>query len=188
VVRLIASLLDRNLFDGYIGNNQFCNHQGPLEMITDGFDLEAFLPYRLNRAAEAISLRFLALYKEKYELSRPEWRVLAALGSAGPLTATAIGQHSAMHKTKVSRAVFALEQRRWLKRTADADDRRLERLALTAIGTRTYRGMIKLARSFEDDLLTLLQQDNLLALEAGLTAIESAIKPPSKPPNGRLSE
>lgn len=155
--------------------------------ITDGFDLEAFLPYRLNRAAEVISLRFLALYKETYELTRPEWRVLAALGSAGPLTATAIGQHSAMHKTKVSRAVFELEQRRWLKRTQDRDDRRLELLTLTAAGTKAYRGMIKLARTFEADLAKLLNPQAIAALETSLTAIEAAIKAPSKRPNKKPS-
>lgn len=145
---------------------------------TDGFDLEAFLPYRLNRAAEAVSLRFLALYKDQYELTRPEWRVLAALGSVGPLTATAIGQHSAMHKTKVSRAVFELEQRRWLKRTQDSDDRRLELLTLTAAGTKAYRGMIKLARSFEADLGKLFPPDAITALETGLAAVEAAIQAP----------
>jgi len=151
--------------------------------ITDGVDLEAFLPYRLNRAAEVISLRFLELYKEKYELTRPEWRVLAALGSAGPLTATAIGQHSAMHKTKVSRAVFELEQRRWLKRTQDKDDRRLELLALTTAGVKAYRGMIKLARMFEEDLAKLLNSEAIAALETGLTAVEGEIQSPSKRPN-----
>ena len=50
------------------------------------------------------------------------------------MTATEVGVHSTMHKTKVSRAVFALEQRRWLKRTQDDGDRRVEHLELTAPG------------------------------------------------------
>ncbi len=98
------------------------------------FDLEQFLPFRLNRAAEFIALRFAAAYKAEYGLTRPEWRTLAALGSSGRMTATEVGVHSTMHKTKVSRAVFALEERRWLKRTQDEDDRRVEHLELTAAG------------------------------------------------------
>jgi DNA-binding MarR family transcriptional regulator len=73
------------------------------------FDLDAFLPYRLNRAAEFVSKRFAAGYKARYDMSRPEWRVLALLGARWRMTATEIGRHSGMHKTKVSRAVFSLE-------------------------------------------------------------------------------
>lgn len=66
------------------------------------FDLESFLPYRLNRAAELISLSFAREYKQRYRLTRPEWRALAALGNVGRMTATEIGTHSNMHKTKVT--------------------------------------------------------------------------------------
>lgn len=137
-----------------------------------GFDLEAFLPYRLNRAAEFVGLRFAAQYKEKYGLTRPEWRTLAALGSSGRLTATGIGIHSTMHKTKVSRAVFSLEQRRWLKRTEDERDRRSEHLELTAAGVQAYKELTDLARGYQAELLALLGAANIEALSTGLTAVE----------------
>ncbi|MEX2081804.1 MAG: MarR family transcriptional regulator, partial [Dehalococcoidia bacterium] len=53
--------------------------------------LERFLPYRLNRAAEAVSQRFAAVYRSRYGLTRPEWRTLATVGQMEPTTATAIG-------------------------------------------------------------------------------------------------
>ena len=73
--------------------------------------LESFLPYRLNRLADAVSREFSRIYRDRYGLTRPEWRLLATLGQYGTMTATAVGAHSAMHKTKVSRAVAALEKR-----------------------------------------------------------------------------
>ena len=88
--------------------------------------LDDFLPYRLARLSEAVSNEIRTVYKDMYGLNRPEWRVLAALAEIGPATATQLGTHSAQHKTKVSRAVFALETRRWLTRRADAKDRRAE--------------------------------------------------------------
>src|SRR5690606_8478021 len=123
-----------------IRNYRFCNHQDrvaarvPIAMIgaagrtasgieadvmSDILALETFLPYRLNRLAEAVSREFYAVYRKKYGLTRPEWRLLATLGQFGTMTATAVARHSAMHKTKVSRAVTALEKRRWLAREAD---------------------------------------------------------------------
>lgn len=138
------------------------------------FDLEAFLPYRLNRAAECVSLRFAAEYRGRYDMTRPEWRTLAALGAEGRMTATEIGAHSAMHKTKVSRAVRALEERRWLRRQVDEADRRIEHLELTAAGRRIHAEMVVLARRYEEELAALLG-DGIRALEAGLSAVETAM-------------
>jgi len=139
------------------------------------FRLETFLPYRLNQAAERVSQRFAAQYRARYRMTRPEWRTLAALGTYGRMTATEIGVNSSMHKTKVSRAVRALEEKRWLKRSENADDRRIEHLELTAGGRRIYDEMIELARAYEVELARLLGEDGLARLEAGLAAVESGL-------------
>jgi DNA-binding MarR family transcriptional regulator len=144
------------------------------------FDLGAFLPYRLNRAAEAISLRFAAHYKARYAMTRPEWRTMAALGSYGRMTATAIGVNATMHKTKVSRAVKSLEDRRWLKRSLDESDRRVEHLELTAAGLRIYREMVGLAHAYEQQLAGLLGEAGLRQLETGLDAVEAAMANPHR--------
>jgi hypothetical protein len=39
--------------------------------------LENFLPYRLNRPASALSQDFTVVYGRHYDLTAPEWRVLA---------------------------------------------------------------------------------------------------------------
>ncbi|WP_117192389.1 MarR family winged helix-turn-helix transcriptional regulator [Rhizobium terrae] len=142
----------------------------------DSFELEQFLPYRLNRAAEFVGLRFAAHYKAKYGMTRPEWRTLAALGSSGRMTSKAIGLHSAMHKTKVSRAVFALEQRRWLKRMEDDADRRLEHLELTPAGQHAYRELIELARRYQTELEAEIGDSGVRALTDGLAGIEKVIR------------
>lgn len=153
-----------------------------VERVTSGrkaedFDLDTFLPYRLNRAAEIVSLRFAARYKERYDMTRPEWRALAALGSYGRMTATEIGANSTMHKTKVSRAVKALEDRRWLKRTLDDSDRRVEHLELTASGFKIYREMVEMAHAYERELADLLRANGLKQLESGLSAVERGMAP-----------
>lgn len=125
-------------------------------MDRDVLSLEEFLPYRLNRLADAVSRDFSRIYRERFGLTRPEWRLIATLGQYGTMTATGVGRHSSMHKTKVSRAVTALEERRWLRRRADATDRRVEHLALTSAGERAYRELVPLARAFEANLLKAL--------------------------------
>lgn len=142
----------------------------------DRFSLEQFLPYRLNRAAEFVGLRFAAHYKVRYGLTRPEWRTLAALGSSGRMTSKAVGAHSTMHKTKVSRAVFALEQRRWLKRTQDEADRRLEHLELTPAGQQAYKELIELARRYQAELVAEIGEGGVQALGEGLAAVERVMR------------
>lgn len=139
----------------------------------DTLVLKAFLPYRLMHAYERVSRDFAAIYGAHYDLSRPEWRCLATIGEFGRITATAIGRHSSMHKTKVSRAVFALEKRRWVRRDRDDADRRSEHLTLTAGGEKAYHDLVRTARSYEQSLREALGAE-ADALERGLDAIETA--------------
>lgn len=139
--------------------------------------LQGFLPYRLNRLSEAASLEVRVIYRDLLGITRPEWRVLAALADLGHATATQIGAHSAQHKTKVSRAVFALEARRWLSRSADPNDRRSESLTLTETGQRAYRQLLAPLQKREAEIMMALSDADRAALLQGLTALEQALLP-----------
>lgn len=115
----------------------------------DDFDLQLFLPYLLNQAAEASSLEFTKIYKDRYGMLRTEWRVLFHLGIYGTLTAKEIAQRARSHKTKISRAVSALEARRYLKRTRLQSDRRVEALALTTAGHVVYNDLRAEAQRYD---------------------------------------
>jgi DNA-binding MarR family transcriptional regulator len=142
--------------------------------MNNAFRLEDFLPFQLNQAAENVSLAFAAQYKAHSNLTRPEWRTLAALGSFGRMTATAICAHSKMHKTKVSRALFALEQRKWLRRFADQDDRRVEQIELTQLGRRHYADLSALALAYQQALAAALGPDGLSDLVKSLSIAQAA--------------
>ncbi|RWB76979.1 MAG: MarR family transcriptional regulator [Mesorhizobium sp.] len=139
-------------------------------------DLESFLPYRLYRLADTVSRQFSRIYKERHGLTRPEWRTLSGLGQRGTMTATELGEQSAMHKTKVSRAVAELERRRWLMRTPDEKDRRVEHLVLTKAGLAAYREMVPLAKAFERELLARLSAEERAAIVTGIAALEGALE------------
>jgi DNA-binding MarR family transcriptional regulator len=134
--------------------------------------LEEFLPYRFNRLAEALSRNASVAYKNEYGLSRPEWRAFALLGQKGTMTATEISYYSTMHKTKVSRAIFALEQKRWLVREVDENDRRLERITLTEQGQKAYESLVPKMQQVENELIDRLGEENSSALFKGLAALE----------------
>ncbi len=131
------------------------------------FKLEKFIPYRLMVAAETVSMGFSVTYKEQFGMSRPEWRVLASLAQLQRATAKDIAAHSSMHKTKVSRAVFELEKRKWLLRKLDETDRRMEHLSLTKAGVAVHAKLVVHATAYQAKLLALLgvkTSDQLLTM------------------------
>ena len=120
---------------------------------TRDFDLRLFLPFLLNQASEESSLSFQRYYKERYGMLRTEWRVLFHLGIYGQLTARDIGLKARIHKTKISRAVQKLAERRFLERTRNEADRRQEFLTLTAKGQSVYEELKSIARAYDASLL-----------------------------------
>ncbi len=130
----------------------------------DDFDLTDFLPYVLNRASEAAGHEFQAVYKERYGMLRSEWRVLFHLGRFGDLTSREVCDRSGLHKTKVSRAVKALEQKRYLTRTAVETDRRQETLRLTATGQSVYRDLKAKAQDFDAAMASRVPAEDLVVL------------------------
>jgi DNA-binding MarR family transcriptional regulator len=116
------------------------------------FDLNQFLPYLLNQAAEATSRAFQAIYAEEFGLSRTQWRVLANIGKFGAMTAKDICRVSHLEKTKVSRAIALLEQAGLLNRRVDKHDRRAETLTLTISGSKLFDDLGSRARKYDMDL------------------------------------
>jgi DNA-binding MarR family transcriptional regulator len=133
--------------------------EGILKMATRKLHLETFLPYRFNKIAASVSREFRSVYGPHHDLTVPEWRVLATLGQFDEMSAKAIGSHSSLHKTKVSRAVRALEERRWLSRRPNPTDRREENLQLTQLGRRVYLQIVPRALDFEKSILQRISLD-----------------------------
>jgi DNA-binding MarR family transcriptional regulator len=130
--------------------------------------LEGFLPYRLNVAANLVSQGLAQVYSERFGIDIPGWRILATLGQFSEATAKTIGQHSHMHKTKVSRAVAQLEERGLVRRAANPKDMREAILSLTDEGARVYAEIRPLAQRYQTMLEGLFGGADFRALEAGL--------------------
>ena len=137
------------------------------------FDLQTFMPYLLNRAAEASSQGFQSYYKGRYGMLRTEWRVLFHLGRYGEMTATEICDRTSVHKTKVSRAVSALEKKRFLSRKLQEADRRHEALSLTKAGLHAYSDLSREAQKFEGKLLGQFDEQELAILRRCLIQMAS---------------
>jgi DNA-binding MarR family transcriptional regulator len=136
--------------------------------------LESFLPYRLNVLAAVVSEGLSRLYAERFGLDIAQWRVLATLGAFHERTATDIGQHSHMNKTRVSRALADLEGRGLVARVAADGDQRKAIVRLTVEGRAVYEAIVPLALAYERKLLATLTATDRAALERALTGLTRA--------------
>ena len=143
---------------------------------TNAFQLQEFWPYALNQAAEVTSLGFQSVYRKKYGISRTEWRVLAHLGEFGQLTAKDICERASLHKTKVSRAVVALENKGWLNRSTSEQDRRAEHLILSKAGEQAYHALTKEADKLNAKLVAGLSAEELTTFRKVLDALSRNAK------------
>ena len=130
--------------------------------------LDQFLPYRLNVCAALVTQALSRIYAEKYNIGVPEWRVLVTLGEFGMMTAKAIGSHSHMHKTKVSRAVATLERRKLVSRRTNRADLREAFLSLTPAGRGIYNELAPIALDFARQLLDTVESSDRTALDRAL--------------------
>lgn len=86
--------------------------------------LERFLPYQLSVLANTVSGAGAVAYEERFDLTIPEWRVIAVLTRYPGLSAREVAQKSRMDAVAVSRAVSRLLRAGRLRRAMAAADRR----------------------------------------------------------------
>lgn len=128
-------------------------------------DLEHFLPYRLSVLSNTVSGRIAKSYEQRFQLTIPEWRVMAVLGRFPGLTAAEVTERTAMDKVQVSRAVARLKRIHRIEQRAVEDDRRARHLFLTAAGEAIYAQIVPLALDYETRLAASLNANERLQLE-----------------------
>ena len=139
--------------------------------------LDDFLPYQLNVAAALVSQALSRLYVERYGIGVPEWRVLVTLGEFETMTGKSIGEHSHMHKTKVSRAVALLEKRKLVLRRVNRSDLRESFLSLTPEGRAIYDDLAPGATAFARQLSEAIEPADREAFARALQQLIRKAKP-----------
>ena len=126
--------------------------------------LENFLPYRLAVLSNTVSTTVARAYDKRFNVSIPEWRVIAILGRFPGLSAVEVAERTMLDKVAVSRAVTKLIKKGRIDRVfADADKRR-SILNLTEEGHKLHDEIASLALDFEHDLVEGLSTEELAQL------------------------
>lgn len=136
------------------------------------FQLEGFLPYRFDRLAKHVSVSLASVYRRRFSVTVPQWRILALLHETPHMSAKDIAQQGNLDKVMVSRALVGLEERGLLERYISAQDARVNELCLTSTGTRLFESIAPLALDWEADFLKVLTPQERGTLEQILGKLE----------------
>lgn len=138
---------------------------------SEKLSLHEFIPYKLAVVANRLSQSIGSLFEKKYGIQIPEWRILMALHSCGPLAPNEVVEHTSMDKGRVSRAQRRLvELDLVIVRDDPRDGRRLV-LFLTRKGAGMCAAIIPAARETEAWLLSVLPAGERKALDKALSRL-----------------
>jgi DNA-binding MarR family transcriptional regulator len=138
--------------------------------------LEEFLPYRLSVLSNRVSRAIARRYAKAFDLTIPEWRVIAVLGRRPGLTAKEVTEATEMDKVAVSRAVARLVRARRVASRADPEDARRQLLALTREGESLHARIAPIALASEERLLRALDARERMQLDALIDRLLVAAK------------
>jgi len=137
----------------------------------NGLKLKEFLPYRLSVLSNRISRDIARHYQQRFNLTVPEWRVMAILGETPGLSAGDVAEQTAMDKVAVSRAAASLLAAKIITRKTDSGDKRKVILTLTKKGREIYSQVVPVALAYEAAILEKLEPAEKKSLDVLLDRI-----------------
>lgn len=138
--------------------------------------LERFLPYRLSILSNRVSRAIAARYATAFDLTIPEWRIIAVLGRRPGLTAKEVAEATEMDKVAVSRAVAKLVAAKRVSADVHDEDGRAQSLTLTAQGEALHARIAPIALDAERRLLASLGVKERMQLDALVDRLLSAAR------------
>jgi DNA-binding MarR family transcriptional regulator len=138
-------------------------------------NLDNFIPYRLSVLTNRVSSAIARHYSDRFNLSIPEWRVMAVLGQTPGLSARQVAERTAMDKVQVSRAVQSLLSAKRLTRDMHSEDGRVSQLSLSAKGLAIYKELVPVALALEQEFLAVLDAQDRKSLDQLLTKLSTAV-------------
>jgi DNA-binding MarR family transcriptional regulator len=126
--------------------------------------VHGYLGYLLGQANHALYKGFDAQVRQA-GLSSIEWRVLATLYDAAPLTVTELTAQVLSKQPTVTKLVQRMAQTGWIELLADAADQRRTLVAITPTGKKQVRPLVVAAQKHEAQVLRAFGAEDVDALK-----------------------
>ncbi len=141
--------------------------------------VDNYLAALLAQASHLISTEFHAVVRRQ-GLAISEWRVLATLADAPPMSIGRLARIALAKQPTVTRLLDRMQEKGHVRRSAHGTDRRVTLVGITPAGRRLVDRLIVLAREHEDHVLAPFGLARAAALKTTLRRIIDLHKPPSE--------
>ena len=133
---------------------------------------EDFLTFRITRLSNALRTGLTKRYLEEFELSLPEWRLLALIARYAPMRFSEVTSRSSMDKGQVSRTLREMAKKGLtkMKSIRTPGSRAAEALAapvmvsITPKGKALFESVLPVARRRQAEILMTLTESERVAL------------------------
>lgn len=112
---------------------------------------------------------------QRIGLTRSQWLVLSLLYRRPGVSQSELAEMLEVERPTAGRMIDRLERKRWLVRRADAADRRVKRLYLTAEAEAVQAEMGGIAAELLDDAMARLAPEERLALTGMLERVKATL-------------
>ncbi len=109
-------------------------------------------------------------------LTRAQWQVLVRLGRRPGMTQSELAELLEVERATAGRMVDRLERKAWVERRADAADRRVNRLYLTAAAEAVQARVASLGGDLVDEALVPLAEPERLLLASLLARVKGQLQ------------
>jgi len=146
-------------------------------------NVEEFLTFKLTRLSNSLRTNLTKPYLEQFDLSVPEWRLLALVARFAPMRFSEVTVRSGMDKGQVSRTLRVMASRGLTKTKIikDRGSRSTEALAapvmvsITPKGTSLYKAVLPVARKRQADILLTLSESERVSLYSIIDKLAATI-------------
>lgn len=166
VIRLIERVHDPLLFhSGVLRGIASAARHAP-ELSRDSF-ARNYLSYLLARASHIVSSVFHESL-EQWNLSVPEWRVLACLSDVEGLSVGELAAMAIMKQPRLTKVLDGMVESGLIRRRGAPEDRRRVTIHLTAKGASKVKPVLAAAKQHEEDFLGHFTRDERLTIKYAL--------------------
>ena len=132
--------------------------------------VSSYLLYLLAASSDAANAQFHVIVRDN-GLRVPEWRVIACLYDQDGLMTTKLAEYALIEQSRLTRILDQMDQKDWVERRIDHEDRRRVRVYLTEMGTGIAQTLVAEAKTYEAKLLSILKDTDAARLKPALQAL-----------------
>lgn len=138
--------------------------------------VQSLLLYKIATIHRKAGAQVIKLCEDSYAITRREFRILSLLGQKGRLQSSEIAESSELERTRASRVLVALHQKKIIQRVHAPNDHRVVLYELTDTGQSIYRALMPQVEAINHQILGVLDTAEAQALIQGLDKIIQSIE------------